>query len=262
MSMRVAPLTGRWLDFASNDQPASWYHAVKASGVVGVVLDVMSAGWTAAYHNALAAGLAIMLFQGYYAPDWVIMADAAQRADYAVSQAESVGYPKGAILWLDWEAVPAAVTPADAVTWINRWTQMVQSRGYVAGLYVGVPQPLSSQALYLQLILAHYWRSCSGDTAAVYRRGYQMVQTACNQMVVGVTVDLDTVGPDALGGLPPAAVPVAASPSSDPTVSLADELAALTTRVGQLEAQVAAVQSAVSALKSALSAAGKALSGS
>ena len=262
MTVTVKSLVGRWLDFAANDQPASWYGAVKASGIVGVVLDVMSPGWTAAYHNALAAGLAIMLFQGYYAPDWVNAADAAQRAEYAVSQAESVGYPKGAILWLDWEKVPTSVTAADAVIWINRWTQMVQSLGYVAGLYVGVPQPLSPEALYFQLILAHYWRSCSGDAAAVFRRGYQMVQTACNQTVAGVTVDVDTVGPDALGGLPPAAVPVAASPSSDPAASLADELAALTTRVGQLEAHVAAMQSAASALKSALAAAGKALSGS
>ncbi|MHB1610983.1 MAG: glycoside hydrolase domain-containing protein, partial [Sulfobacillus sp.] len=130
MSVQVANRPGRWLDFASNDHPASWYQAVKTSGIVGVVLDLMSPGWTAAYHNAMAAGLAVMLFQGYYAPDWVITADAAQRADYAVSQAESVGYPKGAVLWLDWEAVPPAVTAAEALTWINRWTQVVQSVGY------------------------------------------------------------------------------------------------------------------------------------
>lgn len=141
---------------------------------------------------ALQSGLGVMLVQGYY-DDMVSNQSGASWGQTAVDQAESIGYLKGCVLWLDLENVTQS--SSKTIIWCNEWAAVVSNAGYIPGLYVGVPQPLSSLQLY-RLNFSHYWKSESSDTENVATRGYQMFQSADGD------IDEDEVEVDNEGGLP------------------------------------------------------------
>jgi hypothetical protein len=235
-AVTIRPLVqARVVDLGSTGHPLSWYQAVRAAGYVGILLDCMTPGWDRDYAAALEAGLAVGVFQGYYVPDWATgPAGAAQRARDAVAQVEAVGYPKGALIWLDsesWGAVPTAA----CIAWINAWSQTIRQAGYVDGLYVGAGTPLTADELYQALLTEHYWKSCS-QVPPVPQRGYQILQT-CGVVVAGVHVDVDWVQADALGGQPLFVVPAAAPATApDPVAALSQEVAALKAALTALQA--------------------------
>ncbi|ACV58538.1 glycoside hydrolase domain-containing protein [Alicyclobacillus acidocaldarius] len=120
---------------------------------------------------------------------------------HPINAAQNIGYLIGCNLWLDFEGI-SDVSDITAIEWANDWFNAVQNAGYVPGIYVGEPEPLTSAQLYNDLNFSHYWRSCSNSTPDVDVRGYQMIQTNCSTTVLGINVDLDTVQTDNLGGLP------------------------------------------------------------
>jgi hypothetical protein len=250
----VRPATpGLWVDFGSTGRPADWYQALQAGNtgslgpVVGVILDCMTGGWIADYQHARRAGLAVMLFQGYWPDAWTGgPAAATHRAARAVQQAQQAGYPAGATIWLDSEAWPSTM-PVDAwAQWINTWSTAIRAAGYVDGIYVGAGQPagVTAQDLYQRLITQHYWRSASA-VPDVATRGYQIVQTRLDLAVAGYAVDLDTVHPDALGDLPPAVVPVPAATPAAPASPTGPTLAQVAADLATVQQQVAQIADTV-----------------
>lgn len=149
--------------------------------------------------NALTNGFAVMMVEGFYS-GMVSDYTGAEWAQYAINAAQTIGYLTGCNLWLDLEGISNSAN--EVIPWANDWYDAVQSAGYVPGIYVGEPEPLTSSQLYYDLNFSHYWRSCSGSTPNVDVRGYQMFQTQCNAVIAGISVDLDTVQTDNQGGLP------------------------------------------------------------
>ena len=223
-----APIGSRWVDFGDAGRPLSWYQQLAASGYYGVIPDCITPGTEQDCAYARQAGLAVMPFQGYYPPAFADANAAAARGQQAAQWAQKVGLPPGAVIWLDWEAVPSA-TGAEA--WVNAWNAAVQAGGYTPGLYVGAKQPFDGPTLYRALTTQHYWRSCS-DVPDVATRGYQLVQVSCGLTVAGYPVDVDVVTGDHLGGVPLCWLP---DPAADATAQ----------RLAALEKQVAAIQAAL-----------------
>jgi hypothetical protein len=176
--------------------------ALKASGVDGFVgyLGVMN---TARLGYLLDAGLAFMP---------VTLAARYDGAE-AVRHCQALGLPAGTTVWLDLEGKPAWDTPApDLMTKINAWADLVKAAGYMPGLYVGAPQPLSGEQLYM-LRVVRYWLGigrCIDRTGkdAYPRCGWTMRQEWHNQGTgmlwkdTGVLVDTNSVQCDHKGRLP------------------------------------------------------------
>lgn len=246
---------GKWLDLSTTGHPVTWYQTVKTE-YVGVILDCMSQGWTADYWNALTAGLQVMLFQGYEPGMWADSAQAGIRAQLAAQQAKIVNY-QGTLL-LDCEDMP--VNAQAALDWINQWNDILHGAGYTSlGVYEGAGCPLNGAEWYDGLALTtHYWKSAS-TVPFVAVRGYQIVQTAVDQMFAGVIVDDDTVQADALHDLPNAAV---APRNAVSPVDWQPQISALQKQIADLQAQHAQLTTQVTALQTRLTNAGTALGGS
>jgi hypothetical protein len=76
----------------------------------------------------------------------------------AVAQCNALGLPKGIVVWLDLEGLDAWNTPAPKLmTKIEAWAAKVVAAGYIAGLYVGAPQPLNGKQLYALKGITRYW---------------------------------------------------------------------------------------------------------
>lgn len=123
--------------------------ALKASGVDGFV------GYLGAMNRArlaivLEAGLSFMpvTFAGEYR-------DGAQDE---LAQLAGLGIPKAATVWLDLEGIHAWNTPAaELVALIESWATAIVGAGFVAGLYVGAPQPLTGAQLFGLRYIRRYW---------------------------------------------------------------------------------------------------------
>jgi hypothetical protein len=75
-----------------------------------------------------------------------------------IAQLKALGVPPQTTVWLDLEGMHAFKTnPAELIAKINTWANGIAAAGYMPGLYVGVPQPLTSDELW-QLRVARYWR--------------------------------------------------------------------------------------------------------
>jgi hypothetical protein len=255
MQMQLVPATGKWLDKGSAGQDLAWYQGRKAAGVSGVILDLETGGWEADLQNALAAGLQVQVFQGYYAPLWTEGPSAATaRAQQAIDAMHTAGLPVSSIGWLDVEDWPTDATAAEAMAWITAWGSAIAAGHMQAGGYQGSGTPLTGDDWWNITTLHRYWRSAS-MVPTIPNRGYQIVQTAVNQDADGVAVDLDTVQHDLLGSAPVAIVAVPGTVTvsvpttpSVPAVTAAD-LAALDQQVTLLRQDLAAgIQTITAAL--------------
>lgn len=127
----------------------------------------------------------------------------------SVAQCKALGLPSGTTVWLDLEGKAAYDTPAPAlIAKINAWADAVKAAGYEPGLYVGSPQPLTSEELYA-LRVVRYWNALSRESdrngkLAEPRCGWCMWQM--NDSVIwkgtGVFVDVNMIGKDFQGRLP------------------------------------------------------------
>src|SRR5678815_2084683 len=87
--------------------------------------------------------------------------DSSYDGEAAVERAQALGLPLGTTLFLDLEGPKAYATPpAELVAKINRWALDVHTNGYVPGIYVASPQPLTTDEL-TNLHVVRYWRAPS-----------------------------------------------------------------------------------------------------
>ena len=149
------------------------------------------------------AGLGLMLVQhcppAYWTPTPAV---GTQYGTAAAANASSVGYPRGATLWLDLENMRPGCGDQAIIAYVNSWCRAVAAARYLPGLYFSADCPLTSGQIYLDLIVTQYWRSLSADTPAVAVRGPCMQQFVQYGQVAGIDIDRDVIMADALGGLP------------------------------------------------------------
>ncbi len=125
-----------------------------------------------------------------------------------LAQLAALGLPPGTTVFLDLEGLKAFKTdPAVLIEKINAWADAVAKAGFVPGLYVGVPQPLTSQELYA-LRVQRYWR---GQGSVRDRFNALAEPSGCGwcmtQMYPSITrgntwVDCNMVGQDYRGRVP------------------------------------------------------------
>jgi hypothetical protein len=117
----------------------------------------------------------------------------------AADNARAVGFPDNVNLWMDLEGIADGWPAQNVIDHCNAWYDVVESAGYVPGIYVGMPCGLTGDQLFSNLKFQHYWRSLSGSTPDIPTRGYQMIQSGVGNQS-GVDVDLDVTQRDQLGG--------------------------------------------------------------
>ena len=145
----------------------------------------------------------MVLFQGFYQPYWTNPAKGTSRGQLMVSNAQLVGYPHGAQVFLNLEDnLSDGVTPttrAGIIQWVQNWAAVVQAAGYTPGVYVGNPQILGADDLTSGLTnVSVFWRSASGS-APQSARGYVLRQPSISAAACGTTIDIDTSGSDNRG---------------------------------------------------------------
>lgn len=160
----------------------------------------------------LNSGLGVMLVQHVErdGPPWWTPTDAKGVAygERAAEYAASVGYPKGATLWLDLEGIAPKTDPDVVIRYANAWFDKVAAAALQPGVYVGYGAILTATQLYRRLKFARYWASYNLDEDQYpATRSICMKQHAAHGLFAppkGTTlaVDVDTVHGDHLGGLP------------------------------------------------------------
>lgn len=204
MRTEVAPVGARIVDSLpfSIGGTLGNAQALKQEGVQGVALYLGQAK-PAQVKACSDAGLGVfgVTFGGAY------------DGNAAVKQAQALALPMGCCIFLDHEGPATAKAPAaESIGKITAWAAAVRQAGYVPGLYVGVPQNLTSDELW-GLPVVRYWRGQGsvrdrmGALAEPSHRGWCMVQAYPSVMCGGVLVDYDMAGHDYLGGTVTWAVP-------------------------------------------------------
>jgi len=178
--------------------------ALKATGVDGLVgyLGHMNA---ARLGYILDAGLAFMPV--------TVAGEYKDGAADEIAQLKALGIPEGTTVWLDLEGIDAWNTPADKLSaLINAWAAAIKTSGYMPGLYVGAPQPLTGKQLYA-LGVQRYWLGigrCVGkdgldaypDCGWCMRQDWHGQKTGMMWKNTGVFVDTNGVQCDHKGRLP------------------------------------------------------------
>jgi len=173
-------------------------NCLSASGFSFDVIDALGAGWDTEYRTAAGLGMSIVLFQGFYQPFWSDPAQGTARGQLMVTNAKSVGYPRGAQVFLNLENNlsdgTSPTTRAGMISWVKNWASEVRSAGFVPGVYVGVPQLLTTADLENAVGSdGVFWRSAS-SSAPQTNRGYVMRQPTISMPACGTTIDVDISG--------------------------------------------------------------------
>ncbi len=129
-----------------------------------------------------------------------------------IAQLKSLGIPGGVTVFLDLEGMAAFKSdPVALAAKIDDWGMKVAAAGYIPGLYVGVPQPFTSQELW-SLKVQRYWRGQgsvrdrNNALAEPSGCGWCMTQMFPSHSRGGVWVDSNMVGQDYRGRVPSWAV--------------------------------------------------------
>jgi hypothetical protein len=170
----------------------------------------------------LNAGLGVMLVQHVErdSPPWWTPTEAKGMAygERAAEYAASVGYPKGATLWLDLEGIVPKTDAEIVIRYANAWFDKVHAAAFQPGVYVGYGAILTATQLYRGLKFQRYWGALNLDADQFpATRGLCMKQHDAHGLFAppkGVTlaIDVDTVHGDNLGGLPTLAAPFTTLP--------------------------------------------------
>lgn len=172
---------------------AAQAQALKASGVDAVACYLGSIN-TARLGHILDAGMGFVpvTFAGEYNDG----------PNDEIAQLKALGIPAGVTVFLDLEGLSAFKTdPPGLVAKINAWADAVKAAGYIPGLYVGVPQPLTSAELW-SLRVQRYWRGQgsvrdrNNALAEPAGCGWCMTQMYPSYTRGGVWVDANMVGQD------------------------------------------------------------------
>lgn len=128
-----------------------------------------------------------------------------------LAQLKALGIPAGCTVWLDLEGMKAWKTdPKVLIAKIEAWAAPIVAAGYIAGLYCGVPQPLSSEELWALKGITRYWKGQGrqvdryGELAEPSGCGWCMYQMypSYNMGSPPVWVDSNMVGQDYKGRTP------------------------------------------------------------
>lgn len=180
-------------------------NAMKASGM-DFFVGYLGAVTSKRLGDVLAAGLAFMpvTFAGEYKDG----------AADELAQLKALAIPIGTTVWLDLEGLDAWNTPAAVlVSTLEKWSAPIVGAGYVAGIYVGAPQPLTGSQLYALKGFTRYWLGigrCVDKTGddAYPRCGWCMRQDWHGQPKgmfwkdTGVFIDSNAIQRDHFGRLP------------------------------------------------------------
>lgn len=127
----------------------------------------------------------------------------------AVYHAQSIGLPKGTLIWCDLEGVAKGVEPGDVIAYCNAWHTEVREAGYRTGLYVGWHCGLSPRELYTALRFTNYWAAYNLNADQYPTgRGVQMKQHVAKpgdvppDLGMYLPFDVDTIQRDGIGDLP------------------------------------------------------------
>lgn len=125
-----------------------------------------------------------------------------------LGQLKLLGIPSGATVFLDMEGLAAFKTdPSVLIDKVNAWADGIVAAGYLAGLYCGVPQPLTSDELW-KLRVTRYWkgqgslRDRNNNLAEPTGCGFCMTQMFPSVLRAGILVDCSMVGQDFKGRTP------------------------------------------------------------
>lgn len=168
------------------------------------IIDVIGDAWQGEYAAAKGAGMSVVMFQGFDPATWRDPAQGTSRGGIIATKVASVGYPKGAQIYLNLEDdIQTGTTRSELLSWVDNWAAQVSAAGYVAGVYVGVPQLLTAADLtqaHLPKVGA-FWRSASASAPQV-SAGYTVRQTAVSQTVCAIVngIDVDVAARSAAGG--------------------------------------------------------------
>jgi hypothetical protein len=130
-----------------------------------------------------------------------------------LAQLRALGIPGGCTVWLDLEGLNAWNTPAnELIRLINNWAKDIKTGGWLPGLYVGAPQPLTGPQLYA-LGVYRYWLGigrCVGkdgkdaypDCGWCMRQDWHGQKNGMLWKNTGVLVDTNAIQCDHNGRLP------------------------------------------------------------
>jgi hypothetical protein len=120
-----------------------------------------------------------------------------------------LGLPPGSTVFLDMEGLAAFKTdPAQLIAKVQAWAAPLSAAGYVAGLYAGVPQPLTSDELYNLKGITRYWkgqgsqRDRNNNLAEPTGCGWCLTQMWPSHTRGNYLVDSNMVGQDYKGRTP------------------------------------------------------------
>ncbi len=188
-------LTGTGFDSfsppATTSQVQTWY----GQGLRNIFLNTFAPTYAQEYAASLPL-MDVVLFQGYWTSAFT-SESGAQRAQQAINAAESVNYPKGAYIFVDVESTGSA-TEQQMITWINSWSAAVQGAGYGAGVYFGVPQPVTATDT-ASLLADRFWKSYSGTSITPTPRGVCVIQTGTTSSMDTDTFTVDNLGEYCIG---------------------------------------------------------------
>lgn len=124
-----------------------------------------------------------------------------EAGDAAGWNAMELGYPKGGILWYDFEfdKIPVGATKEGNIKHLKRVYNALEAHGVEPGLYYGMNTLLSSDDLYWKLPFKHYWKSASA-VPMVAVRGPQMVQLLTHT-IMGIKFTVESPCIDGKGGI-------------------------------------------------------------
>ncbi len=170
----------------------------RTNGVVGVALYLGVAN-AARLQTVLDAGLGA----------WGVTLGGRYDGPAAVKQAQAIGFPKGSTLFVDVEGLPAFNSdPIELAKKIEAFGAAVVAAGYKAGMYVGVPQPFTSDELWKLSNITIYWkgqgslRDRKNQLAEPTKCGFSVLQAYPSQPMAGSLIDANMVQHDFLGRVP------------------------------------------------------------
>lgn len=201
MSVEPVPVGARLFDSVEFSQggTAKQAEAIRDAGADGV-FGYLGSFTPARLHAVFSAGLGFMpvTYGGEYEDG----------AEDEVRQLEALGVEKGVTVYVDMEGLKAFHSdPKTMITKLETWAVGISAAGYQPGIYVGVPQPLTSDELYHLKGIVRYWRGM-GSTRD---RNNGLVEPACGWGIWqaapsvrrgGVLVDANMVTGDYKGRLP------------------------------------------------------------
>jgi len=126
-----------------------------------------------------------------------------------LAQLAALSVPRGTTVFVDLEGLAAwKADPAMLIQKLEDWAAAIVAAGFIAGLYAGVPQPLTSEELWKLKGITRYWKGQGrqvdrfGKLSEPSGCGWCMTQMYPSQWRGGVWTDSNMVGQDYKGRVP------------------------------------------------------------